>query len=195
MALESEKVATKRLARAGYKKAFKQAFPDSKRPLSFDNIARALAAFQRTLVTDDRFNHYLAGDDKALNEQEKRGLTRILSNGCSVCHTGPLMGGQFVMKMGLVNPYPNTQDKGLGAITGRPAHDFLFKVPGLRNTAMTAPFFHDGAGETLEDAVFETGWHQIGIKLSDKDVADISAFLRALNNITPYQARSHNLEK
>jgi len=195
MALDSEKVAIKRLAREGYKKAFKQAFPNSKRPLSFDNIAQALAAFQRTLVTDDRFNHFLAGDDRALNEQEKRGLNRILNNGCSTCHTSPLMGGHFMMKMGLVNPYPNTKDKGMGAITGRPAHDFLFKVPSLRNTAMTAPFFHDGAGEDLEQAVFKTGWHQLGVKLNDEDVADISAFLRALNNVTPYQASSDKLEK
>lgn len=189
MALASKKLATKRLSRAGYKKAFKQAFPSSSPSLSFENITRALAAFQRTLVTDDRFNHFLAGDDEALNEQEKRGLKGILNKGCTVCHSSPLMGGQFVIKMGLVNAYPNTEDKGLGEISGRPSDDFLFKVPSLRNTAQTAPFFHDGAGEDLEQAVFDTGWHQLGIKLDDKEVADMSAFLRALDNVAPYKTR------
>lgn len=191
MGLTSEKMAVKKLKKAGYKKVFKRAFPDSKKPLSFENITLALAAFQRTLVTDDRFNHFLAGDDSALSEQEKNGLSRVLKNSCSTCHSGKLMGGQFVIKMGLVQPYPNTEDKGLGAITGRAAHDFLFKVPSLRNTATTAPFFHDGAGQSLEEAVFATGWHQLGIKLNEQDVMDISAFLRALDNITPYKPTSN----
>jgi len=95
MALKSEKIAIKRLSRKGYKKAFKQAFPNSKSSLSFDNIAQALAAFQRTLVTDDRFNQFLAGDNRALNAQEKRGLSRILNIGCTTCHASPLMGGNL----------------------------------------------------------------------------------------------------
>ena len=188
MALPSEKVAIKRLSKAGYKNAFRQAFPDTPKPLTFDNIARALAAFQRTLITDDRFNHFLAGDDDALNTQEKKGLKIVLQNGCSTCHTGPLMGGQFTMKMGLINPYSNTQDKGLAETTGRSEHNFLFKVPMLRNVANTAPFFHDGGGADLDQAVFDTGWLQLGVKLSNQDVKDISAFLRSLGNIKPYKS-------
>jgi len=92
------------------------------------------------------------------------------------------------MKMGLVNPYPNTQDKGLAETTGRSEHNFLFKVPMLRNVAKTAPFFHDGAGTDLEQAVLDTGWLQLGVKLSDQDVKDISAFLRSLDNIKPYKS-------
>ena len=186
MGLESEKVAVKRLTKAKYKKAFKKAFPDSPRALSFENITRALAAFQRTLITQDRFDLYLAGDDKALNKQEKQGLSLIFTKGCIACHSGPMMGGQFFMKMGLVKPYPNTQDKGKGDISGKTHDEFMFKVPPLRNVAQTAPFFHDGAGKDLEQAVLDTGWHQLGIRLNEKEVADLSAFLRTLNNTRPY---------
>lgn len=192
MALPSEKATTKKLARAGYKKAFKKAFPNEKKPFSFNNIGRALAAFQRTLISEDRFDHFLSGDDNALNNKEKEGLKLILNNGCSTCHSSPLMGGQFVIKMGLINPYPNIDDKGLGEVSGRPAHNFLFKVPMLRNTAQTAPFFHDGAGENLEQAVFATGWHQLGIELSDDDVESISAFLRSLDNIKRFTRTPNN---
>jgi len=144
-----------------------------------------LAAFQRTLVTKDRFDEYLGGDDKALTSEEKSGLELVLSQGCICCHSGPLMGGRFIMKMGLVNPYSNTDDKGRSEIMGNEAQDFLFKVPSLRNTAQTAPYFHDG--ENLEKAVFDTGWLQLGIKLSEKEVSEISAFLRALDNTRPFK--------
>lgn len=186
MGLGSEKLAIKRLRKAKYKKSFQKAFPLSKKPLSFDNITQALAAFQRTLITKDRFDDYLSGDDNALNQQEKQGLSLILTKGCITCHSGRLMGGQFMIKMGLVNPYPNTEDKGRGALTGNPKDDYLFKVPPLRNVAKTAPFFHDGKGKSLEKAVLDTGWHQLGIKLDKTEVANISSFLRALNNTQPY---------
>ena len=186
MGLDSEKTAIKRLSKAKYKKAFKKAFPESSPALSFENITRALAAFQRTLITHDRFDQYLAGDDNALNKQEQQGLSLIFTKGCIACHSGHMMGGQFFMKMGLVKPYPNTQDKGKGDITGKTHDEFMFKVPPLRNVAQTAPFFHDGAGKDLEQAVLDTGWHQLGVRLNEREVADLSAFLRTLNNTRPY---------
>lgn len=185
MALPSMQEAVKRL-QAEYDELFKLAFPSSSRPLTFENITKALAAFQRTLITQDRFDAFLQGDIKALNEQEKRGFLQFQKNGCMSCHSGPMLGGQFVMKLGVVVPYPNTEDKGYAEVTGREDHNYLFKVPILRNVANTAPYFHDGAGATLEEAVFLTGWHQLGKKLSDSEVQDISAFLTSLNNIKPY---------
>ena len=187
MALPSEKEAIKRLRKIGYKKQFKLAFPEQANALNFENITLALAAFQRTLVTKDRFDEFLNGDDKALTSEEKSGLELVLSQGCISCHSGPLMGGRFVMEMGLVNPYANTEDKGRSEITGNEAQDFFFKVPSLRNTAQTAPYFHDGEGENLEKAVFDTGWLQLGIKLTEKEVSEISAFLRALDNTRPFK--------
>lgn len=186
MAMRSEKEVEKRLRKAGYKKQFQLAFPNSSKGLTFENVTNALAAFQRTLITRDRFDEFLSGDAQALTEQEKKGLAVVLQRGCSTCHSGRLMGGQFVMKMGLVKPYPNTEDKGKAEVTGRPAHNFLFKVPMLRNVSKTAPFFHDGEGADLDSAVFATGWHQLGIELSDQDVTDISAFLRSLDNTRVY---------
>ena len=107
MALPSEEEALTRLSAInGYNEQFKQAFPVDNVPLTFDNIAEALAAFQRTLITHDRFDDFLAGDDGALDAQEKRGLYTFITSGCNGCHNGPLMGGELFMKMGLVNPYP-----------------------------------------------------------------------------------------
>jgi len=189
MGMPSEKKAVQKLKKAGYKAAFKIAFPEDVRPLNYDNITKALAAFQRTLITQDRFDLFLAGDDAALSDQEKRGLSLVLDGSCSTCHSGPLMGGQFIIKMGLVNPYPNTEDKGHSEITGRRQDEFLFKVPILRNIAQTAPFFHDGSSEDLDDAVFKTGWHQIGIRFDKQQVLDISAFLRSLDNTRPFKPR------
>ncbi|MCV2884497.1 cytochrome-c peroxidase [Aestuariibacter sp. AA17] len=181
MAMPSEAEAVARL-QPDYQEAFKRAFPDAAEPLTFENITKALAAFQRTLITQDRFDRFLNGDNNALTALEKKGFVQLQKNGCLSCHSGPLMGGQFVMKLGVVVPYPNTEDKGFAEVTGRKDHNFLFKVPMLRNVANTAPYFHDGDGKTLEEAVFLTGWHQFGKKLSDEEVESISAFLRSLNN-------------
>ena len=182
MALPSEKVAVEKLRQAGYLNLFSLAFPDDSEPLRFNNILSALASFQRTLVTHDRFDDFLAGDQNALSLQEKKGLQTFINTGCNACHNGSLMGGQLLMKMGLVNAYPNKDDKGRAEVTNNPADNYLFKVPPLRNVAKTAPYFHDGEGATLEQAVLDTGWHQLGIKFTTEQVEDISAFLRALNN-------------
>lgn len=186
MALPSKAEAVKRLA-GRYRTAFAKAFPEDETPLSFDNITRALAAFQRTLITADRFDRFQQGDDSALTAQERHGFIHFQQRGCASCHSGPLMGGQFIMKLGVVVPYPNTEDRGYAEVTGRKDHNFLFKVPILRNVANTAPYFHDGTGETLEQAVFLTGWHQLGKKLDDEEVDAISAFLRTLNNERPFE--------
>ncbi len=182
MALPSEDIAVKRLEEMGYLNLFQQAFPEQDSPLNFDNITLALSAFQRTLITHDRFDDFQNGDDDALTQLEKDGFQTFVVKGCNACHNGPLMGGKLLIKMGLVKPYPNTEDKGRAEVTGNPAQNFLFKVPPLRHVAQTYPYFHDGAGETLEEAVRDTGWHQLGIRLSEKEVDEISAFLRALNN-------------
>ncbi len=182
MALPSEHAAIDNLTQAGYLDQFASAFPNDESPLQFNHILKALAAFQRTLVTHDRFDDFLAGDIGALTTHEQKGLEVFINSGCNACHNGPLMGGELIMKMGLVNAYPNKADKGRAEVTGNSADNYLFKVPPLRNVAKTAPYFHDGEGATLEQAVLETGWHQLGIKFTDQQVKDISTFLRSLNN-------------
>lgn len=186
MALPSKEEAVKRLGQLEkYQILFQAAFPDNSTPIKFDHITEALAAFQRTLITKDRFDAFLAGDDAALNEQEKKGLYTFIKSGCNGCHNGPLMGGKLFMKMGLVNPYPNKIDKGRAEVTGKRRHNFLFKVPTLRNVAQTAPYFHDGAVFDLGKAVLDTGWHQLGIRFTEEETMDIVAFLNSLDNTRP----------
>lgn len=182
MALPSEEEAVNRLIEAGYTDKFISAFPESQNALSFPNILEALAAFQRTLITSDRFDAFMKGDDNAMTGEEKQGLRTFIKIGCSRCHTGPLMGGKLFAKMGLRNPYPNKEDRGRAEITGKRFHEFVFKVPTLRNVSQTAPYFHDGAVASLEQAVKDTAWHQVGLKISDQQTAEVVAFLKTLDN-------------
>lgn len=182
MAMPSEAEVVFRLKKVGYFILFKKAYPNEIQPLNLKNISHALASFQRTLITRDRFDEYLSGKKEAIDSNEKRGLDVFISKGCVACHNGPLLGGQLFMKMGLVNSYPNTSDKGLAQVTGNPADNYIFKVPSLRNILNTAPYFHDGAATSIDKAIFDTGWHQLGIKLNKKEVADIKIFFKTLNN-------------
>ncbi|CZF85610.1 cytochrome-c peroxidase [Grimontia marina] len=191
MAMSSEEEAVVRLKEKGYKPQFDKAFPHDENTLSFNNITQALAAFQRTLVTQDRFDDWLMGDDNALSEQEVRGMKRFVTAGCHACHNGPLMGGQLFMKMGLVNPYPNKVDKGRASVTGNSADNFIFKVPTMRNVGKTSPYFHDGAVFSLEQAVRDTAWHQLGVKLNEQDVEDMTAFLQSLDNKKKIEFSNH----
>ncbi|MCL4130388.1 UNVERIFIED_CONTAM: hypothetical protein GTU68_036520 [Idotea baltica] len=186
MAMSSENQVVNRLVEQRYLNQFEHAFPGQAAPLKMDNILEALAAFQRTLITRDRFDVYLKGDAAALSAPEKQGLMMFISKGCNACHTGALLGGQLFMKMGIVHAYPNIVDKGRGKITGNPADNFIFKVPSLRNVAQTAPYFHDGKAETLEEAIIQTAWHQLGTKLTPQEVEDIRLFLLSLNNLEKF---------
>ena len=190
MALPSEAEALRRLDEAGYRPRFEAAFPDAEEPFSFPMLLSALAAFQRTLISEDRFDDYLRGDVDALTEPEKRGLKRFIWIGCNGCHNGALLGGDSLTKLGVAQRYPNTEDTGRAEVTGEGKDRFFFKVPPLRNVGLTPPYFHDGASPTLERTVADTALHQLGVPLSEADVADISAFLRTMDNRKPWGAAS-----
>ena len=175
----------KRLRKAGYEDAFAKAFPGEDSALNYDNVAAAIAAFERTLITRDRFDEFLKGNDTALNAQEKQGLKTFISTGCIACHSGALLGGSMYQKMGSVHPYANTEDKGREELTGKASDRYVFKVPSLRDISRTAPYFHDGAVATLDEAVKQMAWLQLGRELSDADTASIVAFLNALENTQP----------
>jgi len=181
MAMPDEASAVKSLKKAGYDAEFNKVF-GTKDALTYDNIAEAIAAFERTLITKDRFDDFLKGDDKALTEEELIGLQKFVSAGCIACHTGPLLGGHMYQKMGLVNAYPDTEDKGRFDVTQKPYDIYMFKVPSVRNIAQTAPYFHDGAVATLEQAVSDMAWYQLGQKLDKETTASIVAFLKAMDN-------------
>ncbi len=180
MAMPNEAEVTKRLeAIDGYRKAFAAAFPGEKQPITYDNLARAIGAFERKLVTPAPFDAFLAGDDKALTAEQQEGLAVFLDTGCTVCHTGAVLGGQMYQKLGLVKPYP-TEDSGRAKVTGNDAERGFFKVPSLRNVEKTAPYFHDGSIATLEQASRIMSEHQLGRTLSDADAAQLVAFLGSL---------------
>ena len=185
MAMPDEATAEKRLRKAGYEKAFAKAFPNAEPALTYDNMAEAIAAFERTLITRDRFDDFLKGDDNALTAAEKHGLQTFISTGCIACHSGATLGGNMYQKMGTVNAYANTRDIGRQEVTGKASDRFVFKVPALRDISRTAPYFHDGAAKTLDEAVKQMAWLQLGRSLSDADTASIVTFLNALENTQP----------
>ncbi|EAR21331.1 cytochrome-c peroxidase [Nitrococcus mobilis] len=183
MAMPDESTVIERITgNAGYVAAFSQAFPNTANSVTYDNVAKAIAAFERTLITHDRFDDFLNGDDRALTEQERKGLKTFMATGCTACHKGPLLGGMGYRKMGVAHPYSNEADLGRYDVTGKESDKYLFKVPMLRNVAITAPYFHDGAVSSLTEAVRQMAWLQLGLELPDRKVADITAFLGALTD-------------
>ncbi len=163
----------------GYVEAFAAAFPGEADPISHDNMARAIGAFERNLMTPDRFDAFMRGDLESLDSTERRGLETFLTVGCIGCHTGPALGGELYRRLGFVYAY-ETQDPGRENVTGSAVDRHVFKVPSLRNTAETGPYFHDGSIATIEEAVEIMGYYQLGQPLDDAQIAEIVAFLGCL---------------
>jgi cytochrome c peroxidase len=163
----------------GYPPLFARAFPGDDEALSYDNLARAIGAFERRLVTPGPFDRFLAGDDSALDAGALAGLSKFMEVGCPTCHNGPTVGGLLYQKLGLVRPY-ETGDQGRFELTGKEVDRFVFKVPSLRNIARTGPYFHDGSITSLNQAIRLMSAHQLGRDLSEDDVASIRRFLDSL---------------
>jgi cytochrome c peroxidase len=182
MAMPNEAEVVKRLKTdAAYAPLFARAFPESQEKITYDNMAEAIAAFERTLITHDRFDDFQAGDDKALNANELAGLQLVLSTGCTTCHVGPAMGGNSYQKLGLVNAF-DTPDIGREKVTKEESDRKKFKVPSMRNLAITGPYFHDGKISTLKEAVTRMAYHQLDKKLTDDEASKIVAFLDTLTD-------------
>lgn len=182
MGMPDEASVLERLKEAGYAELFKKAFPDAEQPLTYDNFAEAVAAFERTLITCDRFDDFLGGDEDALNKRELTGLRLFMKVGCADCHSGALLGGDRYEKMGEAEAYANKEDVGRFEVTKKEEDKFVFKVPSLRNIAITGPYFHDGKAATLEDAIKQMGSLQLGEELKERQVKTIAAFLGALTD-------------
>lgn len=182
MAMPSEQEVVERISAIDeYQQAFKVAF-NADNAITYDNLAHAIAAFERTLITKDRFDLYLKGDATALNQQEKDGLQAFISTGCIACHSGPTLGGSMYQKMGLIKPYANQVDQGRFEVTKKESDKMMFKVPMLRDIERTAPYYHDGKVQTLEEAVKQMASLQLGRDLDDKTTEDIVAFLKSLTH-------------
>ncbi len=168
-----------------YVSEFRKTFGREK--ITIEEVTLAIAAFEETLVTpNSRFDRYLKGDKKAINKTELAGYNLFKSSGCIACHNGQNIGGNSYQKMGLVEPYKaNSPAEGRVAFSKDEADRFKFKVPTLRNVELTYPYFHDGAANTLKEAVDIMGRVQLGKKFTDEENAQIVAFLKTLTGDQP----------
>ncbi len=164
----------------GYAVAFAAAFPGVDNAVGFERATEAMASFEATLITPGRWDRFLAGDPAALTAQELDGLRVFADLGCVQCHTGDLLGGLMFQRTGLIVPWPNQKDQGRFEITRDEADRMVFKVPSLRNVALTGPYFHDGSIADLGEAIKMMGTHQLGIEISDAEVASIRAWFETL---------------
>ncbi len=174
----------------GYVALFQEAFPGDKEPVTIDNFAKAIGAFERTLVTPAPFDDYMKGNAGALTDRQKKGLKTFLDTGCMTCHFSPFIGGQMYQKFGIIEPYwkytkSEKVDEGRFAVTKNESDKYLFKVPVLRNVAMTPPYFHDGSVDSMEQAIGIMAKIQLGKELSPQQKSDIAAFLESLTGHIP----------
>ena len=168
---------------------YKKIFADANMKITFDNMAEAMAAFERTLITKDRFDMFMKGNPQALQEDEIEGLALFIDKGCTTCHTGPLVGGNIYQKMGLLKPYTDTTDKGIFDLTGKETDKFMFKVPSLRNIALTDPYMHDGEIETLKESIVLMADIQLDKTLTEDEVNKLEKFLGSMSDIKLAKAK------
>lgn len=147
--------------------------------ITFDNIADAIATFERTLITPSKFDRFLEGDEKALNKEEQAGLKMFLDKGCASCHNGVNLGGSM-QAFQIANKYKFAD---IGDFKGDA--NGMVKTPTLRNIVETAPYFHNGAIWSLNEAIREMGSVQLGIHITQKEAAMIEVFLHSLTGDKP----------
>jgi len=178
------------LQESHYKADFKKVYKDG---LSIHNVLDAIVAFEKALVTPNaKFDKYLRGEG-ALSPSEARGYALFKEKGCVSCHNGINIGGRMFQKFGVLfdinelnSPRMNTQaDLGRYNVTHNPQDKYYFKVPTLRNIALTAPYFHDAKTKTLDDAVRTMYFYQLGIYPNKREVTSVVAFLKTLTGETP----------
>ncbi|KGB83359.1 cytochrome C peroxidase [Rhodovulum sp. NI22] len=168
---------------------FNAAFPDDAEPVSFDNMARAIEAFEATLITPAPFDAFLNGDDMALTEMERAGLELFMDKGCIACHSGVNVGGEGYHPFGLIEK-PGADilpvgDKGRFAVTDTADDEYVFRAAPLRNVAVTAPYFHSGKVWDLKVAVQIMAESQLGEELADEEADQLVAFLDTLTGTVP----------
>jgi len=167
---------------AEYRTAFAAAFPGAEPAITYQNIAEAIAAFERTLITPSRFDDFMNGAADALSAVEQRGLQSFLKIDCQSCHDGKLVGGETYEPLGKEHPYENQADQGMYTLTQDENDRMFFKVAPLRNVALTAPYFHDGKIQTLDEAVRTMAKLQLDEQLTDQQVSEITSFLKTLTD-------------
>jgi len=193
MASPPEHIAEQLASLPGYKAYFDKAFPGGGDTITPANVQKAIAAFEATLVTPGAaFDDYLRGDNGALDAEEKAGLKLFVDKGCAACHGGMNLGGAMYAKFGVqADPdakYRPTGDLGRFVVTRDEADRYVYKVPTLRNIALTAPYFHTGSAWDLGEAVDVMARAQLGAVLTPDERGKIVAFLGTLNGEQPQVA-------
>lgn len=170
---------------AGYRDAFESVY---QAPASRETVVKALAAYERTLVTlNSPFDRYLRGESQAMSTESIRGYEKFRSYGCISCHQGANLGGNIYEKFGIMGDYFQDRgnikrsDWGRFNVTHREEDRFVFRVPSLRNVAETAPYFHDGSAADLKSAIRVMSRYQLGRQLDDHEVSELEAFLACLS--------------
>ena len=195
MAMPSEKSVIDRLSKIDmYKELFSKAFPNEKAPITYDNLKKAIGAFERKLITPSKFDKYIAGDDKALSNKEKKGLQTYINYGCTTCHNGSLLGGNSYQKFGVFADYwsltkSKNIDNGRFDFTKKEEDKYVFKVPSLRNIEKTGPYFHDGSVSNLKDAVRIMAKSQMNLNILETEVDEIITFLNTLTGEVPNELK------
>jgi cytochrome c peroxidase len=199
MGMKNHDVAVERLSKIpGYVEMFKKAFPKEANPLNIDNAAKAIATYERTLITpNSRFDKYMKGNKKALTAQEIRGMKLVEEVGCTACHYGPNFTGSLTEanyqkfpqnpNKEIEKKYNFTEDLGRFEITKQDEDKNVYRVQTWRNVALTAPYFHNGAVKTLDEAVKVMAKLQLDVDLKEDQVQDIVAFLNSLTGEFPKQ--------
>lgn len=185
MAMPSKAEVEWRLERIpAYVELFQQAFPGEAKPVNYHNMALAIGAFERGLVTPSRFDRFLKSGG-GLSPQEVKGYEQFQKAGCASCHNGPYLGGNSFKKLGQMKAWPDEKDAGRVAVTKNERDRMNFKVPSLRNIEKTGPYFHDGKTATLEEAVKMMSRHQLNRELTNEQTVEIVAFLKTLTGDLP----------
>jgi len=163
-----------------YKKEFNTIY---KTEINKTNIKNAIAQFEKSLITPSRFDRYLLGEDTAITQKEKEGYALFKSYGCVSCHQGKNVGGNLYQKLGVFKPYYFKETKenlGRYNILKTKASKHVFKVPSLRNIALTYPYLHDGSIQTLNTVIQLMANYQLGRHIPKADILKIEAFLNSL---------------
>jgi cytochrome c peroxidase len=171
-----------------YVALFGKAFPGDKEPINYDNIAKAISAYERTLLTPSRFDEFLKGNAGALTPREQQGLRLVIKTGCVSCHNGVGAGGGGYATFGIMARYEYSDDRGRYNVTKKDEDKYVFKIPMWRNVTRTAPYFHDGSVWDLKEAVSIMGRLQLGQSLTSDETELIVEFLHSLEGQVPEEA-------
>ena len=176
----------KTLKNSPYKAQFEALYSNG---ITKENITDAIAEFEKTLITPESpFDRYLRGDEHAISQSQKEGYALFQTKGCIACHHGRNVGGNLFNKFGVII---SIDDANLGRynVTHNESDKYFFKVPSLRNVALTAPYFHNGSVSDLKEAVYFMAKHQLGRAITEEEVTKIVDFLHALTGEIPKSIR------